>query len=192
VLAEHFGADFEELDWEPRWNIAPTQSVPVIRRNHQDPALRAFQMRWGLIPSWSADPSVGARTINARSETAATKPSFRDPVRKQRCIIPADGFYEWQRTARVKQPFCFEVGDGEIYAFAGLWDSWRSPDGKGIETCTILTTTANELLAGVHDRMPVILAAEDYERWLDPSMHDAATAVGLLRPFDASSCGATR
>jgi putative SOS response-associated peptidase YedK len=160
--------------------------VPVIRTDGQQPTLRASLMRWGLIPSWAADPAIGARTINARSETAASKPSFREPLRKQRCLVPADGFYEWQRAAKVKQPFCFEVWDGGLFAFAGLWDRWQGPDGRGVETFTILTTTPNELLAAVHDRMPVILAPEHYDRWLGPSMQNAATAVCLLRPFDSN------
>jgi putative SOS response-associated peptidase YedK len=185
VLAEHFGADFEDLDWEPRYNIAPTQPVPVLRRDDRGPTLHASLMRWGLIPSWATDPAIGARTINARSETAASKPSFREPLRKQRCLIPANGFYEWVRAPKRKQPFCFEVGDGGIFAFAGLWDRWRGPDGQAVETCTILTTTPNALLADVHDRMPVILAPEHHGRWLDPSMQDVASAVGLLKPFDS-------
>jgi len=186
VLAEHFGADFADMEWEPRWNIAPTQPVPVIQADGQGLVLKVSLMRWGLIPSWAADATIGARTINARSETAESKPSFQEPLRKQRCLIPADGFYEWQRAARGKQPFCFEVRDGVIFAFAGLWDRWRRPDGDAIETCTILTTTPNELLADVHDRMPVILAPDCYDRWLDPSMQDAASAVALLMPFDAT------
>jgi putative SOS response-associated peptidase YedK len=184
ILAEHFGADFSEMDWEPRFNIAPTQPVPVVRRD-QSGALRASLMRWGLIPSWAADPSIGARTINARAETAASKPSFREPLQRKRCLIPADGFYEWRRIAKKKQPFCFEVEDGAIFAFAGLWDRWRGLDGQGVESCTILTTTPNELLADVHDRMPVILAPQERDRWLDTSMQDAAAAVALLTAFDS-------
>ena len=170
------------MDWEPRYNIAPTQAVPVLRPGHGR-ALEASAMRWGLIPSWATDPAVGARTINARSESVASKPSFRESLQKRRCLVPADGFYEWQRAAGGKQPFCFEVGEAEIFAFAGLWDSWRRPDGQTIETCTILTTTPNDLLADVHDRMPVILAPEYHDRWLDPSLRDAAKAVALLQPF---------
>jgi putative SOS response-associated peptidase YedK len=185
VLAEHFGADFADLDWEPRYNIAPTQSVPVIRRDDRGPTLHASLIRWGLIPSWATDPTIGARTINARSETAASKPSFREPLQKRRCLIPADAFYEWVRQAKRKQPICFEVGDGGIFAFAGLWDRWRSPDGHAVETFTILTTTPNALLADVHDRMPVILARGHYDRWLDPTMQDVASVVGLLKPFDS-------
>jgi putative SOS response-associated peptidase YedK len=184
VLGEHFGADFSEMDWEPRYNIAPTQAVPVVRRDQQG-ALRASLMRWGLIPSWATDASLGARTINARAETAASKPSFREPLQRKRCLIPADAFYEWKRVVKAKQPFCFEVGDRAIFAFAGLWDSWRGPDGQSVESCTILTTTPNELLADMHDRMPVILARECRDSWLDPSMQDAGAAVALLTPLDA-------
>ncbi|MBZ5722743.1 MAG: SOS response-associated peptidase [Acidobacteriia bacterium] len=183
-LAEHFGADFADLDWEPRYNIAPTQPVPVVRRDDRGMTFNVSLMRWGLIPSWAGDTS--APMINARCETAASKPSFREPLQRRRCLIPADGFYEWQRAAKVKQPFCFEVGEGAIFAFAGLWDRWRDPNGQVIESCTILTTTPNELLADVHDRMPVILAADSYDRWLDPTMQDAASAVGLLKPFDSN------
>ena len=147
---------------------------------------QACMMRWGLIPSWAADPTIGARTINARAETAASKPSFREPLRKQRCLVPADGFYEWRRSAKAKQPFCFEVGVGAVFAFAGLWDRWRGPDGQLLETCTILTTTPNDLLADVHDRMPVILSAEHYDRWLDPGMNGVEDVLGLLKPYDAA------
>jgi putative SOS response-associated peptidase YedK len=147
VLAEHFGADFAAMEWEPRWNVAPTPPVPVIRRDSKGPTMRASLMRWGLIPSWASDATIGARTINARSETAASKPSFREWLRKQRCLVPSDGFYEWRRDGKGKQPFCFEVGDGRLFAFAALWDRWSGTDGQAIETCTILTTTPNELLA---------------------------------------------
>jgi len=186
ILAEQFETDFDDLDWEPRYNIAPTQPVPVIKRAGASNTRNAFLMRWGLIPAWASDSSGAARSINARAESAASKPSFRDPLRKQRCLIPADGFYEWRRAAREKQPFCFEVGLGEVFAFAGLWDRWVGPGGEILETCTILTTTPNDLLADVHDRMPAILRPEDYGRWLDPNMLDVEHAVSLLKPYDAS------
>ena len=154
VLAEHFDADFSEIDWEPRYNIAPTQMVPVLRCDGNSRNVRASVMRWGLIPSWATEPRLGARTVNARLETAATKPSFSEPLRKQRCLIPADGFYEWKRNRMSKQPFCFEVQNGAVFAFAGLWDRWRAQDGTVVESCTILTTAPNNLVAEVHDRMP--------------------------------------
>jgi len=186
VLAEHFETDFDDLEWEPRYNIAPTQLVPVIRRLADSPVRQAAIMRWGLIPSWASDSNVGARTINARSESAASKPSFREPLRKQRCLVLADAFYEWRRSGKDKQPFCFEVENGAVFAFAGLWDRWRDPNGRFVESCTILTTIPNELLAGVHDRMPAILSAELYDRWLDPTMQDMSRVLAMLRPYDSN------
>jgi putative SOS response-associated peptidase YedK len=141
-------------------------------------------MKWGLIPSWAKDPSAAARMINARSETASTLPAFRDALKFRRCLIPADGFYEWQRSGMTKQPFCFEVRDGELFAFAGIWDRWQS-GGIAVETCSILTTRANAVTSAVHDRMPVILGADAYDLWLDPGMNDVVTASEMLKPFDA-------
>src|SRR5260370_15950066 len=127
-------------DWTPRYNIAPTQPVPVIRQNSKDPRRELSLMRWGLIPSWAKDLSTLAMMINARSETAATKPAFRDPFTSLRCLVPADGFYEWQRTGRPKQPYRFEVKDGELFAFGGLWDRWEAPRGQLINAYSVLTT----------------------------------------------------
>ena len=124
IVEEYFDSVSEEYDWNPRYNIAPTQAVPVIRQNPKEPVRELSLLRWGLVPSWATDASVGSRMINARSETASTKPAFRDALKSRRCMIPADGFYEWAKTARVKQPYCFEVNDGELFAFAGLWDGW--------------------------------------------------------------------
>jgi putative SOS response-associated peptidase YedK len=181
ILAEHFDAVPFEDDWEPRYNIAPTQPVPVIR---QTPNFRELAlMRWGLIPSWATDPGIGLRTINARSETIMTTASFRDPLRTQRCLIPADGFYEWKRAGKSKQPYCFEVGDGEMFAFAGLWDRWIDPYGKEIESCTIITTIPNSHLADIHDRMPVILPSGAYTSWLNPAMRNGRSALGWLVPY---------
>lgn len=185
VLSEQFGADVSDLDWEPRYNIAPTQPVPVIRQNPKERLRECSLMRWGLIPYWAKSPSIATSTINAKSETAGTRPAFRYSMEFRRCLLPADGFYEWQRTGKSRQPFCFEVGDGELFALAGLWDRWRSPDGNLRETCTILTTTANELMRDIHDRMPVILPADCYDRWLDPAMQDAASVKELLKPLDS-------
>jgi putative SOS response-associated peptidase YedK len=141
ILEEHFASVAGEEDWSPRYNIAPTQPVPVIRQNPKKPARELSLVRWGLIPSWGKDPSIAAKMINARAETAATKPAFRDALQSRRCLIPADGFYEWQRTGKAKQPYCFEVNEGELFAFAGIWDRWRDESGKAVETCSILTTT---------------------------------------------------
>jgi putative SOS response-associated peptidase YedK len=142
-------------------------------------------MRWGLIPSWAKDPFAAASMINARSETASTKPAFRDALKSRRCLIPADGFYEWARTGKAKQPYCFEVNEGELFAFAGLWDRWKDAGGKSVETCSILTTTPNAVTSPVHDRMPVILDPDAYDVWLDPGMRNAAAVSELLKPFDA-------
>jgi putative SOS response-associated peptidase YedK len=123
--------------------------------------------------------------INARSETAATKPAFRDALKSRRCLIPADGFYEWSRTGKSKQPYCFEVNNGELFAFAGLWDGWKDASGQWIKTCSILTTTPNAVTSTVHDRMPVILHPDSYDLWLDPGMRDVSAASDLLKPYDA-------
>jgi putative SOS response-associated peptidase YedK len=140
-------------------------------------------LRWGLIPSWSKDPSIGNRLINARAETAREKPSFRNAFRRHRCLIPANGFYEWQRQERGKQPYFVRMRDERLFAFAGLWDRWEGPDECVIETCAILTTSANAVLAPIHDRMPVILPPTEYARWLDPALPDTDSLAPLLAPF---------
>jgi putative SOS response-associated peptidase YedK len=141
--------------------------------------------RWGLIPSWAKDTSGAARMINARSETAATKPAFRDPMKFRRCLIPADGFYEWKRNGTSKQPYCFEVNDGELFAFAGLWDGWKDPSGNWVKSCSILTTVPNAVTSVIHDRMPVILDPDSYDLWLDPGMKNVAAISEMLKPYDA-------
>jgi putative SOS response-associated peptidase YedK len=186
VIDEYFAAEPSDLGWEPRYNIAPSQSILTIRYRPEYATRRSSLMQWGLIPSWSKGPSPGSILINVRSETAAFKPAFRDPLRLRRCLIPADGFYEWQKVSNAKQPFCFEVGTGEVFAFAGLWDQWKSANGELVESCSILTTTPNPVIADIHNRMPVILRKDDYDLWLDPKMRNL-TAIGeLLKPFDAS------
>ena len=184
-MEEYFDCVSGDEDWKPRYNIAPTQFVPVVRQHPKEPIRQLSLMRWGLIPSWARKPLIATNTINAKSETAATKPAFRDPLRFRRCLIPADGFYEWQRTDKTKQPFCFEVNDGELFAFAGLWDGWKDTNGRWIKTCSILTTTPNALTSAVHDRMPVILDPDSYNVWLDPGIQNAAAVSELLRPYDA-------
>jgi len=184
IIEEHFDtADWQD-DWSPRYNIAPTQPIPVIRQHPKEPVRQISTMRWGLVPSWAKDTSGAARMINARSETVSTKPAFRDPVRFRRCLIPADGFYEWAKTVKGKQPYCFEVNNGELFAFAGLWERWKEPSGGWIKTCSIFTTVPNAVTASVHDRMPVILDPDCYDLWLDPGMRDAAAASELLKPCD--------
>lgn len=185
VIEEYFDSASDDLDWVPRYNIAPTQLVPVIRQHPKEPVRKVSLMKWGLIPSWAKDLSVGASMINARSETAHDKPAFRDALKYRRCLIPADGFYEWQRRAGPKQPFCFEVNEGELFAFAGLWEGWKDSNGNWLKTCSILTTRPNAVTEAVHDRMPVILARSDYDLWLDPGMQNVACMSELFKPYDA-------
>jgi putative SOS response-associated peptidase YedK len=185
IIEEHFDCSKWDDDWSPRYNIAPTQPVPVIRQNPKEPIRELALMRWGLIPSWAKDASGAAGMINARSETAGIKPAFRDALRLRRCLVPTDGFYEWQRRGSAKQPFCFEVGNGGLFAFAGLWERWRDPSGQWVKSCSILTTTPNAVTSTVHDRMPVIVRPDDYDLWLDPGMQNVAAISELLKPYDA-------
>jgi putative SOS response-associated peptidase YedK len=163
----------------PRYNVAPTQPVLIVRKAADREAELA---RWGLIPSWAADPSIGNRLINARAETVADKPSFRAAFRQRRCLVPATGLYEWQKQGKYKQPYHVRRKDGEPFAFAGLWERWQEPGGEPIDSCTILTTEANDLMRPLHDRMPVILAPVDYDRWLDQGRHDREELCSLLAP----------
>src|SRR5207244_3149514 len=175
----------EERGCETRYSIAPTQSFPIIRQNPKEPHRELSLARWGLVPSWAKDSSAAARMINARSETADTKPAFSDGLKFRRCLIPADAFYEWQKSGSAKQPYCFEVREGELFAFAGVWDRWKGPRGKALETFSILTTTPNAVTAAVHDRMPVIVDPDSYDLWLDPGMKDVRAVAELLKPYDA-------
>jgi putative SOS response-associated peptidase YedK len=194
LVERAFGVEFSELprNLVPRFNIAPTQAVPIVRnragreltivRQADGGAGRELvSVRWGLIPAWAKDPAIGNRMINARAEGVTEKPAFRAAFRARRCIVPASGFYEWQRQGRgPKQPYLIRRKDGEPIGFAGLWESWRDPvNGEVVETCTIITCAPNELMAELHNRMPVILAPEDYDRWLDPGQPGAEE---LLRP----------
>jgi len=185
LIEEHFDTSPLEDDWEPRYNIAPTQPVPVIRQHPKEPTRQVSLMKWGLIPNWAKDPSIATGTINAKSETAAEKPAFRDPLKFRRCLIPADGFCEWKKSGSSKQPFCFEVNNGELFAFAGLWDGWKNAEGQWIKTCTILTTTPNAVTSAIHDRMPVILDPGSYDLWLDPGMQNVPAICEVLKPYDA-------
>jgi putative SOS response-associated peptidase YedK len=187
IIAEHFDAATGHEGWTPRYNIAPTQPVPIIRQHPKEPRRELSLVRWGLIPAWSKDASSAAKMINARSETTATLPAFRDALKSRRCIVPADGFYEWRKAGKTKQPYCFEVRDGELFGFAGLWERWKDPAGNWVKSCTILTTTPNAVTATVHDRMPVILDPDSYDLWLDPGFNDVAAASEMLRPFDAAA-----
>ena len=185
-LSEYFSIPAQDLEWVARWNIAPTDEVATIRQDRHEPKRRFAKMRWGLIPYWAKDASIGAKTINAVSETAAEKSAFRESMRKRRCLIPADGFYEWKQIGPKKgQAYNIGIKDNGLFAFAGLWDRWKGPDGNPIESCTILTTEANSLLKEIHNRMPVILSPADYDVWLDPGVTDPANLTDLLKPFDA-------
>jgi putative SOS response-associated peptidase YedK len=183
-------AELFELEDLPQFvagfNIAPTQPVPVIRlaeARSSKLAQRHFDfLYWGLIPSWAKDPSMGARMINARSETVTEKPSFRTAFKRRRCLIVADGFYEWQKVGSKKQPYYFHLDDHRPFGFAGLWERWHSPAGDEIESCTILTTAANELMRPIHDRMPVILPPQLQAQWLDPTQ-DGTKLLPLLQPY---------
>ncbi|MGB9031306.1 MAG: SOS response-associated peptidase [Acidobacteriaceae bacterium] len=184
-------ASFEIL---PDYNVAPATMQPVIveDRDSGERALRSMQ--WGLIPYWIEDPKqLGVSTINAKAETLMSKPMWRVPFSKRRCLVPADGFYEWEKTGtKMKQPWAFALGSGELLAFAGLWERWKSPDRKTeLETFSIITTEANELTAPMHDRMPVILMPRDYERWLHRD-DQGQPPIDLLRPLDAALMQAWR
>src|SRR5262249_30605093 len=173
---------FDEADPEPQYNIAPTQSVLAARQLPQAARPEFVRLRWGLIPPWADDPKVGYRTINARSESVASKPAFRTPFRESRCLILADGFYEWKKTDGSKQPYYIRMKDGKPFAFAGLYSHWSKGETP-IDSCTILTTDANDLVLPLHDRMPVILDPAGLEQWLDPPQHQPEPLQALLRPF---------
>jgi putative SOS response-associated peptidase YedK len=186
-VAELFGITLPP-EFQPRYSVAPTQNVLVVRAGDAEgarPARHGDLLRWGLVPHWAQDPSVGNRMINARAETAAQRPAFRDAMRRRRCLIPADGFYEWQKQegGKRKQPYLIRMKGDRPFGFAGLWESWGRGD-EPLETFTILTTSPNELVAPIHDRMPVIIAPEDYDRWLNPRFA-ASDVTDLLRPYPA-------
>jgi putative SOS response-associated peptidase YedK len=175
----------EPLTLEPRFNVAPSQLVAAVRYDIEKGTKELAELRWGLIPSWADDPKIGYKLINARAESVAQKPAFRAAFKKRRCLIPADGYFEWQKQGSKKQPYYFRRQDGKPFAFAGLWERWdKSPAGQPpLESCTIITTEANALTQPIHDRMPVILQPNDYATWLDPALQDPAVLVPLLRPL---------
>jgi putative SOS response-associated peptidase YedK len=181
AVAEAFGLS-DIPDFEPRYNIAPTQPVAAIRL--QEGHRQLSFLHWGLIPSWALDPSIGNRMINARAEGLADKPSFRSAFKKGRCLVVADGFYEWQKAGKAKQPFYITLKDERPFAFAGLAEHWHR-GGQVIDSCTIVTTEPNELMADIHDRMPVILSPDDYDLWLDPEFQGKDKLLSMLRPCAA-------
>jgi putative SOS response-associated peptidase YedK len=170
-----------------RYNVAPTQSVLAVREASD--GREATFLKWGLVPRWAKDTAIGNKLINARSETVTEKPSFREAFARRRCLVPLDGFFEWSRRGDRKRPFYFHMRDGEPFAVAGLWETWEG-DGKVLETCTLLTTEANGLLASYHDRMPVILRPEDYDLWLDSGVRRGDLLQTLLRPHRHERMGA--
>ena len=182
-LAAVLSIDLCTYEFTPRTMIAPTQTAPVILRENGRTELRS--MRWGLIPHWADDEKIGSKLINARSETAAQKPAFREAWRQRRCLIPADGFYEWKREGKAKKPMLITANPGGLFAFAGLWETWKQPDGSWLLTCAIITTSANEFMTSIHDRMPVILPREFEASWLDPEEQDTAMLSELLLPYDS-------
>ncbi len=199
LLASLFDLPQEPDVLAPRYNIAPTQPVLIVRLNARTQRRESTHVRWGLIPSWAKDPTIGARMINARSETVAEKPSFRAPFKRRRCLVPSDGFYEWKKEGKRKQPYFITVdadsdtknasdrptSDANPFAIAALWEHWEGADGSVLETCTLLTTEANELMKPLHHRMPVILDPEDYEMWLhhDEDPIYLSNLRHLMRPF---------
>jgi putative SOS response-associated peptidase YedK len=185
VIIEDFNIRRGRLNLAPRYNIAPTQEAPVVRGMGDDRTMS--MMRWGLVPSWAKDTKIAFSTINARAETVADKPAFRDALRQRRALVIADGFYEWKSEAGGKQPYLFARCDGRPMAFAGLWEHWTPPDGAGeaIDSFTIIVTAANDLMRDVHDRMPVILNPDAFDTWLDPRSPSNAI-MPLLRPYDAA------
>jgi putative SOS response-associated peptidase YedK len=183
-LAESF-AEFEvPVELSPRYNIAPSQPVAVVANNSQN-RIEFFQ--WGLVPSWAKDPGIGNRMINARSETLAEKPSFKNAYKRRRCLVLADGFYEWRKDpgAKTKTPMYIQLTSGQPFAFAGLWESWHGADGSNILSCTVITTAPNEFMAEIHNRMPVILPSNTYAQWLDPAEQAPDQLNDLLKPYPA-------
>ncbi|HHU31159.1 MAG: SOS response-associated peptidase [Zhaonellaceae bacterium] len=165
----------------PRYNIAPSQEIPaIISKNNKN---ELMMLRWGLVPNWAKDPSIGYKIINARAETIDIKPSFRHLITSRRCLIPADGFYEWKKEGKIKKPYRFILQGGKPFTFAGLWDSWTNQEGKIINSCTIITTRSNALIEPIHDRMPVILTKENEKLWIDQDLKEQELLKSLLKPY---------
>ena len=182
VIAEQFKITNPPL-FTPRYNIAPSQPIAAIRIDPDRATWTLVMLRWGLIPSWAKDPKIGNQCINAKAETVAEKPSFRSAFKKRRCLVIATGFYEWQVQGRAKQPIWIGLQSKRPFAFAGLWEQWKPPEGEPLETCTIITTEPNDLMAPIHNRMPVILSPASYDQWLDLSFQQIEPLKALLRPY---------
>jgi putative SOS response-associated peptidase YedK len=179
---------FDDSYLAPSYNVAPQTLQPVVRLSPETGERELAIMRWGLVPFWSKDGKMAFNTINAKAETITTSPAYRDAMKRRRCLVPADWFYEWKKLdAKTKQPYAIALKDGSLFAFAGLWDSWKDKEtGKTLETYTVITTDPNELMESIHTRMPVILAPKDYERWMEPG-EPLHPPVDLLRPYPAEA-----
>ena len=181
-IAREFEVSDVSADLDPSYNIAPTQQVAVVI---DEGVRRLVPVQWGLVPSWAKDPSVGNKMINARAETITEKASYRNAFKKRRCLVVADGFYEWQKTGDGKRPIYIRLKSGKPFGFAGLYEVWEPPEGEALTTCTIITTEANELMKPIHDRMPVIVPKEKQDLWLDPEVKDQESLLDLLKPYPA-------
>ncbi|OPY16234.1 MAG: putative SOS response-associated peptidase YedK [Syntrophus sp. PtaB.Bin075] len=182
VITEHFDIQEIACEYKTGKNISPGQLVSAVIRDEKN---RLVNFRWGLIPSWAKDPAIGSKMFNARAKTVSEKPSFRSAFKRRRCLIIADGFYEWQKLEKWNVPFCFSLKSGNPFGFAGLYESWTSPEQKQIQTCTIITTDSNELIMPVHDRMPVIFSKESASLWINPENQNKEELLSLLKPYPA-------
>jgi putative SOS response-associated peptidase YedK len=181
IITESFNVQNVACEYRPGNNISPGQQIAAVLRKDDQNSLVDF--RWGLIPSWAKDPSIGYKMFNARAETIAEKPSFKNAFQKRRCLIVADGFYEWQKIGRMKKPFYFSLKSGQPFGFAGLHETWISPEQQPVNTCTIITTETNELIKPIHDRMPVILPKDQEAAWIDPENHNQKELLSTLKPY---------
>lgn len=186
TIAERFGTAGGLPNLPLNYNAAPTQDLPVVRHDPETRARSLDRLRWGLVPHWAKELSVGSKLINARAEGIEAKPSFRQAFRRRRCLVPVDGFYEWQRTGSRKQPYAIALRNGGPMALAGLWENWRSPDGEWVRTFAIITTRANDLVAGIHNRMPVVLDEAGWPAWLGERPAGTEELLGLLRPYPSA------
>src|SRR5262245_43399206 len=180
TIVDEFGVQEVSCDLNPSYNVAPTQQVAVII---EDGVKQLVSVRWGLVPSWAQDLSGGSKLINARAETINQKAVFKEAFQQRRCLVVADGFYEWQKTGAAREPVFIRLKSGRGFGFAGLYENWTSPDGENIRTCTIITTEPNEVTRTIHDRMPVIIPKDQEDRWLDPGCQDPEALLALLRPY---------
>jgi putative SOS response-associated peptidase YedK len=179
----HYRIDREMNRFTPNYNVSPGENIPVVLTDDNMRVLDTY--KWGLIPHWAKDPELGSRLINARAETIAEKPAFRHAFSSQRCLVIADGFYEWRKEGKAKLPYYIRLKDRPVFGFAGLWEQWKSPQGTVVKSCTIITVEPNEYLKGIHDRMPAILSREDEMKWIDPAKKDRQALLSMLRPYDS-------